>query len=44
MFGAARNAVTIIDGRGVVAEASDDKNVIAHRILDAAVAANEGES
>ena len=44
VFGAARNAVTIIDGRGVVAEASDDKNVIAHRILDAAVAANEGES
>jgi len=35
VFGAADNAVTIIDGDGVLAEAADDKNVIAHRIWDA---------
>lgn len=44
VFGAADNAVTIIDAGGVVAEASDDKNVIAHRILDAAAAALEGDA
>lgn len=37
VFGDARNAVTIIDADGVVATASADKNVVAHRILDAAV-------
>nr|NLI49142.1 bifunctional phosphopantothenoylcysteine decarboxylase/phosphopantothenate--cysteine ligase CoaBC [Propionibacterium sp.] len=42
VFGAADNTVTIIDAHGIVAEASDDKNVIAHRILDAVAAASEG--
>ncbi len=44
VFGEATNTVTVIDAAGVVAEASDDKFVIAHRILDAAVAASEGEA
>ncbi len=38
VFGEARNTVTIIDGDGVVGEASGDKSVIAHRILDAVAA------
>lgn len=37
IFGDRRNTVSIIDATGVVAEASEDKNVVAHRILDAAV-------
>ena len=36
-FGAADNAVTIVDSTGVVGEAAGDKNLIAHRILDAVV-------
>ena len=37
VFGAADNAVTIVDSTGVVGEAAGDKNLIAHRILDAVV-------
>ena len=37
VFAAADNTVTILDQTGVVAEAAGDKNLIAHRILDAVV-------
>ncbi len=37
VFGAADNTVTILDTAGVVDRASGDKNLIAHRILDAVV-------
>lgn len=37
VFGDARNTVTIIDAAGVVTSAAADKNVVAHRILDAAL-------
>ncbi|WP_040160599.1 bifunctional phosphopantothenoylcysteine decarboxylase/phosphopantothenate--cysteine ligase CoaBC [Nigerium massiliense] len=37
VFGAAGNAVTIIDRDRIVASATADKNVVAHRILDAAL-------
>ncbi|MFT4295727.1 MAG: bifunctional phosphopantothenoylcysteine decarboxylase/phosphopantothenate--cysteine ligase CoaBC [Micropruina sp.] len=35
VFGAADNTVTIIDGDGVVDAVAADKNLVAHRILDA---------
>ncbi|MFT4215661.1 MAG: bifunctional phosphopantothenoylcysteine decarboxylase/phosphopantothenate--cysteine ligase CoaBC [Micropruina sp.] len=35
VFGAADNSVAIIDADGVVATAAGDKNLVAHRILDA---------
>lgn len=38
VFGQANNSVVILDDSGVVSEASDDKNTIAHRILDAVAA------
>lgn len=38
VFGAAENRVVILGGDGVVAEVAADKNVVAHRILDAATA------
>ncbi|HSN44420.1 MAG TPA: phosphopantothenoylcysteine decarboxylase, partial [Propionibacteriaceae bacterium] len=41
VFGDARNTVTILDADGIVAQASGDKNVIAHRILDAVVRTKE---
>lgn len=37
VFGQASNTVTIIDAGGVVSASDGDKNVVAHRILDAAV-------
>ena len=43
VFGELSNTVTILDANGVVATASADKNVVAHRILDAA-RAHEGKS
>jgi phosphopantothenoylcysteine decarboxylase/phosphopantothenate--cysteine ligase len=43
VFGQAANSVVIIDGQGVVSTASDDKNTVAHRILDAVTAALEEE-
>ena len=39
VFGAADNQVTILDSAGVVDRAGGDKNLIAHRILDAIVSA-----
>lgn len=39
VFGAARNEATIIDACGVVATIAADKNVVAHRIWDAVLAA-----
>lgn len=39
VFGDAGNTVIIIDASGVVARADGDKNVVAHRIWDAVVAA-----
>lgn len=38
VFGQASNAVTIIDGNGVLSTSVADKNIVAHRILDAVVA------
>ena len=37
VFGSDRNTVAVIDAGGVVVRASDDKNIIAHRIWDAVV-------
>ncbi len=39
VFGAVRNEATIIDACGVVATVAADKNVVAHRIWDAVLAA-----
>jgi len=44
VFGRPDNRVTIIDAGGVRAEASADKNTIAHRILDAVLAREENAS
>ena len=41
VFGAADNAVLILDAAGVVAEASASKTVVAHRIWDAVVASEK---
>ena len=41
VFGNPDNTVTILDGDGIVAHASGDKNVIAHRILDAVLRTKE---
>lgn len=35
VFGADANTVTIVDGTGVVAEATGDKAIVAHHIWDA---------
>ncbi|NLA28279.1 MAG: bifunctional phosphopantothenoylcysteine decarboxylase/phosphopantothenate--cysteine ligase CoaBC [Propionibacterium sp.] len=43
VFGDAANSVVIVDRDGVVATASDDKNTVAHRILDAVSAARDKE-
>jgi len=37
VFGAANNEITILDSAGVVEHAAGDKNLVAHRILDAVV-------
>ena len=37
VFGAADNTVTILDSAGVVDRVGADKNLVAHRILDAVV-------
>lgn len=44
VFGAAENAVVIIDGDGVVAEVRGDKSVVAHHIWDAVSAKLRKES
>lgn len=41
VFGEARNTVTILGRDGVVARASGDKSVVAHRILDAVAGARK---
>ncbi|MDN5571468.1 MAG: bifunctional phosphopantothenoylcysteine decarboxylase/phosphopantothenate--cysteine ligase CoaBC [Propionibacteriaceae bacterium] len=41
VFGRADNTVVILDANGVVAEATGDKSVIAHRIWDAVVASEK---
>lgn len=44
VFGEPRNAVIIIDADGVVLHSAADKNVVAHRILDAALGAHHKEN
>ncbi len=44
VFGSLSNQVTILDRHGVVESVAADKNVVAHRILDAARAVHEGRN
>lgn len=44
VFGAADNAVLLLDGTGLVGRAAGSKNVVAHAIVDAAVALLERET